>query len=138
MLNKDVYFEQATEDVVVMPLPDGKADVWIRRGIGSDEFDSFEEGEEIVVQHIAKEEAYARLDASEVSVKDIKKSLNKWFERVAAWEPPTPSGQSPQENEAFLVMRQQVESLASKVGELTQQNEALTECLLEMSEEVYG
>lgn len=138
MLSKDVLFDREPEAVVVMPLPDGMADVWIRRGIGSAEAENTEDGDGVTVQHFAQEEAYGRLKADEASPEAIVTNLDEWFSRLSSWEPPKPGSHAQQEAEDLSAMRAQVESLAAQVGELTEQNVMLTECLLEMSEEVYG
>lgn len=133
MLNTDVHFDRPPEAVVVMLLPDGKADIWIHKGIDSAE--KTEDGK-TYTDHFAAEEAYARM-AFDGGPEEIAENIDEWFDEVAAWQPPAPANPAPQEAE-IAALKTQLGEIASKVGSLEQQGEVLTECILEMSEQVYA
>lgn len=124
MLNLNVRFTEEPAFLVMSALPDGRYDVWLRHGIGS-ETKSDENGE-ACVEYYAEREAYARLDEP-FTLAPGDPDYDNAFERVAAWEPDKP-GEAPDE----------MKVLRDKVDKLTSSNEMLTECILEMSAILYA
>lgn len=83
-----VTFNEKPETVAFTPLPDGKADIWIRRNIREFAAEEDADGESLTVTKWAADEAYMRsaatLDAVEA---DIESDIEAAFARAAAWKP---------------------------------------------------
>lgn len=80
MLNR-VLFNERPDEIAYSPLPDGKADVWIRRNIREFAVEE-DESETICVIKWTADEAYMR---SKVSRAEIESDLDDAFEKAAAW-----------------------------------------------------
>ena len=100
-----VNYDSKPETVQYMTLPNGQADVWLRRNIQQEESD---EG-----VFWSADEKYIRTDLTLDEV-------NAQFDALFDAEPVTPLTDS------------------ERIAQLEAQNAMLTECLLEMSEIVYG
>lgn len=100
-----VNYDYKPETVQYMKLPNGQADVWLRRNIQQEESD---EG-----VFWSADEKYTRTGLTLDEV-------NAQFDALFDAEPETPLTDS------------------ERIAQLEQQNAMLTECLLEMSEIVYG
>ena len=124
MLNTNVRFMEEPAICLASALPDGKYDIWLRKGIGS-EIKTDEEGNTFT-EYYADVEAYGRFD-SPLNILPGDPGYDEAFDTVAAWLPGVEDSDKPDEME-FL--RQQVE-------QLTEANDMLTECVLEMSAMIY-
>lgn len=100
-----VNYDSKPETVQYMKLPNGLADVWLRRNIQQEECDD--------CVFWSAEEKYIR---SGLTFDEV----NAQFDALFDAEPETPLTDS------------------ERIARLEQQNAMLTECLLEMSEIVYG
>ena len=100
-----VNYDYKPEAVLYMKLPNGLADVWLRRNIQQEECDD--------CVFWSAEEKYIRTGLTLDEV-------NAQFDALFDAEPETPLTDS------------------ERIAQLEQQNAMLTECLLEMSEIVYG
>lgn len=78
-----VIFDERPEEITYAPLPDGKADVWIRRNVREFAAEESEEGEAITVTKWAAEEAYMRTNAP---LSAIEADLEGAFNRALAWK----------------------------------------------------
>lgn len=100
-----VNYDSKPEAVLYMKLPNGLADVWLRRNVQQ------EESEDCVSW--SADEKYIRTGLTLDEV-------NEQFDALFDAEP------------------EKVLTEAERIAQLEQQNAMLTECLLEMSEIVYG
>ena len=100
-----VNYDSKPETVQYMKLPNGQADVWLRRNIQQEESD---------------EGVFWSADEKYIRTGLTLDEVNAQFDALFDAEPETPLTDS------------------ERITQLEQQNEMLTECLLEMSEIVYG
>lgn len=80
MLNR-VFFNERPDEIAYFPLPDGKADVWIRRNIREFAVEE-DEGETVCIIKWTADEAYMR---AKVSRTEIESDLDGAFEKALAW-----------------------------------------------------
>lgn len=100
-----VNYDSKPEAVLYMKLPNGLADVWLRRNVHQEESDdgiSWSADEKYIRTSLTLDE------------------VNEQFDALFDAEP------------------EKVLTEAERIAQLEQQNAMLTECLLEMSEIVYG
>lgn len=97
---------------------DGGTDIWLRKNIKGPLTEESEEG--FSNAFYEAEEAFLRTEDA-VSMEDVEADFDGYWQRAAAYAPNRPT---PTEKE--------------RIAQLEKQNELLTECLLEMSEIVYG
>ena len=100
-----VNYDSKPEAVLYMKLPNGQADVWLRRNIQQEESD---------------EGVFWSADEKYIRTGLTLDEVNAQFDALFDAEPVTPLTDS------------------ERIAQLEQQNAMLTECLLEMSEIVYG
>ena len=82
MIN-NVTFNEMPETVVFTPLPNGKADIWIRRNIREFAAEEDADGENLTVTKWAADEAYMRADTT---LEAIEADSEAAFARAAAWK----------------------------------------------------
>lgn len=80
MLNKITYSERP-EAIIYCALPDGEADIWLRRGI-AETTQTDEEGN--VTPAYEAEEAFMRTTAEEA---EVAKNFDIFFDYAAKWDP---------------------------------------------------
>ena len=100
-----VNYDSKPKTVQYMKLPNGQADVWLRRNIQQEESD---------------EGVFWSADEKYIRTGLTLDEVNAQFDALFDAEPVTPLTDS------------------ERIAQLEQQNAMLTECLLEMSEIVYG
>ena len=100
-----VNYDSKPETVQYMKLPNGKADVWLRKNIQQEEND---------------EGVFWSADEKYIRTGLTLDEVNAQFDALFDAEPVTPLTDS------------------ERIAQLEQQNAMLTDCLLEMSEIVYG
>lgn len=79
-----VTFSERPEAVVYAPLPDGKADVWLRRNIRETVVQEDVDGETMTVTAWTAEEAYMR---GTMSREEIERNFDRYFDAAAVWTP---------------------------------------------------
>lgn len=124
MLNYNVRFMEMPADCMTAPLPNGKYDVWMRKGIGT-EIKTTEDGD-TYTEYYAEEEAYAQFDAP-LDVLPGDPGYEAAYSAAVAWVPGQHEDETPGE----------LEVLMQRVDQLTAANDMLTECVLEMSAIIY-
>ena len=124
MLNLNVRFTELPADCLTTPLPNGKYDVWMRKGIGA-EIKTDDNGDTYTEYH-AEEEAYAQFDAP-LDVLPGDPGYEAAYRAAVAWMPGQHEDEKPGE----------LEVLRQRVDQLTAANDMLTECVLEMSAIIY-
>ena len=97
---------------------DGGTDIWLRKNMKGPLTEQSEEGFSDV--YYEAEEAFLRVEET-VSAEDVEAAFDSYWGKAADYDPHVPM---PTDKE--------------RIAQLEEQNTMLTECLLEMSEIVYG
>jgi hypothetical protein len=78
-----VIFDEKPDAILYVSLPDGKADIWIRRNIREFAAEEDSDGERITIEKWAADEAYMR---ETLPLYAVEADPDAAFERAAAWK----------------------------------------------------
>lgn len=78
-----VIFDEKPDAILYVSLPDGKADIWIRRNIREFAAEEDSDGERITIEKWAADEAYMR---EKLPLYAVEADPDAAFERAAAWK----------------------------------------------------
>ena len=81
---KYLTFPERPEAITYVPLPDGRADIWLRKNIREFSAVEDEEGETVTVTKWAADEAYMR---GELSREYVDANFDRLYAEAAGWEP---------------------------------------------------
>lgn len=98
---KHAVFDDRPESLTYSPLPNGKADIWLRRNIREFAAEEGEDGERLNVIKWAADEAYMR---TVLPVSAIEADLDAAFEKAAKWEQGDDEDRSLSENERISLL----------------------------------
>ena len=127
MLNY-VFFNERPIELLYAALPDGKADVWIRRNIREFAADEDADGETVTVTSWVADEAYMR---TKLSREEVEANIDGAFGIASAW-------QQGDDEEAYPTDDERISTLESENKELFRQLTDTRLALCELYESIFS
>lgn len=124
MITEKVCFTSQPPALDYLPLPNGKADVFMRKNIES------AETEDGTVYYA--DEAYMRITNGSPSQAEIVAGFDEWYDTAAAWQQPTPTKKPDTQEARIAALEEAVEQL-KEGGETGSDN---SEALASITEEL--
>ena len=109
---KYLTFPERPEAITYVPLPDGRADIWLRKNIREFSAVEDEEGETVTVELYAYDEAYMR---AAVTLEQIEADFDGCFELAAAWKQVGDAAAQPTEEERIAALERANAALSEQL-----------------------
>lgn len=100
MITERACFTEQPEELLYMPLPNGGADVWLRKNPNK-VTPVNEDGEPTA--HWEVDEAYMRFDTDPPTEVSVKSDFATWYDTATAWQPEQPAPPSKETLEERVV-----------------------------------
>ena len=111
---KHAVFNERPESLTYSPLPDGKADIWLRKNIREFAADEGEDGESLTVVKWAADEAYMR---AAIPLSTIEADIEAAFGMAAAWKQGDDEEKSLSEDERISLLEKENAELFRQLTE---------------------